>query len=71
MRAPAWFLLLVVVVVPVCLPVWAPVSAWAGPLDSARPKAGLAADPAALCETAIDSAEYAGGLPPRLLGAIG
>jgi hypothetical protein len=29
-----------------------------------------APDPSALCETAITSAEYAGGLPPRLLMAI-
>jgi hypothetical protein len=32
--------------------------------------AARAADPSALCETAIASAEYAGHLPPRLLGAI-
>ena len=32
--------------------------------------AQAAPDPSALCETAITSAEYAGGLPPRLLTAI-
>ena len=73
MRTPAWFLLLVVVVVPASQlgANWAPATAWAGPPDSARPKVGLAADPALLCETAISSAEYAARLPPRLLGAIG
>jgi len=37
----------------------------------AAPVAARAADAALLCETAITSAEYAGRLPPGLLGAIG
>jgi hypothetical protein len=55
MRLLVWFALL--------LPVATPVAALSAPVR--------AADPALLCETAITSAEYAGGLPPRLLGAIG
>jgi hypothetical protein len=32
--------------------------------------AAVAADPAAMCETAVTSAEFSGSLPPRLLHAI-
>ncbi len=66
MRPMVWFLPLLVVAVLG----GAPAAAWSGPLDPPR-RAAPSADPAQLCETAITSAEYAGRLPPRLLGAIG
>ncbi|HEY1413995.1 MAG TPA: transglycosylase SLT domain-containing protein, partial [Rhodopila sp.] len=48
-----------------------PQAAWAAPADSNRTRTPPpAADPATLCETAVTTAEYVGGLPPRLLGAI-
>ncbi len=63
MRPLVWFLSLVIIGVPI--------AARPGPPDTPRPTLAQAADPALLCETAITSAEYAGRLPPRLLGAIG
>ena len=82
MRLSVWFPLLLAAAAPVAASLAAPVAApgaipvttRSGPLASPRPAAARAAepaDPALLCETAIATAEYAGRLPARLLGAIG
>ena len=67
MRSSVWFPPLVALAAFFVAP-----AAWSGTPRTVTPRiATPLPDPATLCDTAITSAEYAGRLPPRLLGAIG